>query len=676
MKTLIHNQIKDNIPSNSSRNGYGYVEYTDALVTDSSNQDISSTITFNHDELDSKRIPFTIRMLSPGKLKLLLLPDLGIQDVTFLVINGPNKLDSQTFFYDHHDVNWFETTTYSEGDEIRILVKWVSIATNRTFGVPQNFDFSGSEIGSCLMGTGKYEVFGNMGSLLFDWNDNRWIADDYSIVGNNTFKQFFMGVDTAYIDTEDTANSTSQIYAEASLTSGLVSARNLYLPTLNVPYAYFKLFYGNTDLKYGPRRIHVCAKASYCEQLLMNCYYIESDYDVFVTSSIANGENNSMRYMFRSMGSENGTTYKAGTLYYVAHNIYHTYSSYMVEHSTSDGGVFSNYVFSPGGNIESDYGNVGIYIGAPGATPTYKILYPVIWVDDVQAVMDEEVLGDVSEYVNGIDSINEGYGGAPYVYQGTIWVSSEHKSYYLWKYSETYYTAKVSKDPKFAHGTPYILTSEKDFTGMTLKETGKIMVYPIKFIASTLTQISGKTYTIDCVDYDLSTFTIIKQSGVIPNADAGVPVIAVDKSYNNLNGPTEINYKHFRNSQYKYFNYSEKIGYMWQLCLTQQDENSPHTIVNDDNYEDEHSWISGNSKYIVTQHLNTRYNVYSKPWDLSITFLERGSEMIWAGISNYYNIEMLNRDETIYDPHPEGAKNIFIITTNGIMPETCDYIIE
>ena len=410
MKTLIHNQIKDNIPSNSSRNGYGYVEYTDAI-----NQDISSTITFGHDEMDSKRIPFTIRMLSPGKLKLLLLPDLGIQDVTFLVINGPNKLDSQTFFYDHHDVNWFETTTYSEGDEIRILVKWVSIATNRTFGVPQNFNFSSAEIGSCLMGTGKYEVFGNMGSLLFDWNDNRWIADDYSIVGNNTFKQFFMGVDAAYID------NSSKIYAEASLTSGLVSAHNLYLPPLNVPYAYFKLFYGNTDLKYGPRRIHVCAKASYCEQLLMNCYHIESDYDVFVTSSIASGENYNMRYMFRNIGAENGTTYKAGTLYYVAPNIYHSYSNYMVESSANGSlGSFSNYVFSPGGNIEKDYQEVGIYIGAPGATPIYKILYPVIWVDDVQAVMNKEVLGDVSEY---IDNIEGDYGGAPYVYQGTIWVS-------------------------------------------------------------------------------------------------------------------------------------------------------------------------------------------------------------------------------------------------------------
>ena len=245
----------------------------------------------------------------------------------------------------------------------------------------------------------------------------------------------------------------------------------------------------------------------------------------------------------------------------------------------------------------------------------------------------------------------------------------------MWKYSETYYTAQVSLDPKFAHGTPYILTSEKDFTGMTLKETGKIMVYPIKFIASTLTQISGKTYTIDCADYDLSTFTIIKQSGVMPNADAGVPVIAVDKSYTPGGEPTTINYKHFRNSQYKYFNYSEKIGYMWQLCLSQFNENSPNTIINDENYEDEQSWISGNPKYIVTQHLNTRYNVYSKPWDLSITFLERGSEMIWAGISNYYNIEMLNRDETIYVP-VEGAEYIFIITTNGIMPETCDYIIE
>ena len=665
MKTLIHNQIKDNIPSNSSRNGYGYVEYTDALDTDSSNQDSSSTITFSHDEMDSKRIPFTIRMLSPGKLKLLLLPDLGIQDVTFLVINGPNKLDSQTFFYDHHDVNWFETTTYSEGDEIRILVKWVSIATNRTFGVPQNFDSSEAEIGSCLMGTGKYEVFGNMGSLLFDWNDNRWIADDYSIVGNNTFKQFFMGVDTAYIDTE---NNSSQIYAEASLTSGLVSARNLYLPPLNVPYAYFKLFYGNTDLKYGPRRIHVCAKTSYCEQLLMNCYHIEPDYDVFVTSSIANGENYNMRYMFGNIGSENGTTNKAGTLYYVAYNIYYAYSNYMVESSAGGSlGSFSNYVFSPGGNIESDYQNVGMSIGAVDATPTYKILFPIIWVDDVQAVINKKGLGDVSEY------INRNYEGTPYVYKGTIWVSSDHQSYYLWEYISKYNTSSESKDPYAMIGTTYILTSEKDFTGMTLKETGKIMVYPIKFIASTLTQISGKTYTIDCVDYidyDLSNCTIIKQSAVIPNADAGVPVMAVDNNYGTLDGLTTINYKHFRNNQYKYFNYSDQIGYMWQLCLTQSNENSPQTIINDYNYEK-----FGIPKYIVTQHLNTRYNVYSKPWDLSITFLERGSEMIWAGISNYYNIELLNSDETIYDPS-EGAKNIFIITTNGIMPETCDYIIE
>ena len=671
MKTLIHNQIKDNIPSNSSRNGYGYVEYTDALDTDSSNQDISSTITFSHDEMDSKRIPFTIRMLSPGKLKLLLLPDLGIQDVTFLVINGPNKLDSQTFFYDHHDVNWFETTTYSEGDEIRILVKWVSIATNRTFGVPQNFDSSEAEIGSYLMGTGKYEVFGNMGSLLFDWNDNRWIADDYSIVGNNTFKQFFMGVDTAYIDTENTANSTSQIYTETSLTSGLVSARNLYLPPLNVSYAYFQLFYGNKDIKYGPRRIHVCAKTSYCEQLLMNCYHIEPDYDVFVTSSIANGENHNMRYMFANIGSENGTTNKAGTLYYAAYNIYYAYSNYMVESSAGGSlGSFSNYVFSPGGNIESDYQNVGMSIGAVDATPTYKILFPIIWVDNVQAVMNKKGLGDVSEYVNGID---RDYGGAPYVYQGTIWMSSEHQSYYLWEYISKYDNSSVSKDPYATMGTPYILTSEKDFTGMTLKETGKIMVYPIKFIASALTQISGKTYTIDCVDYidyDLSNCTIIKQSGVIPNADAGVPVMAVDNNYGALDGLTTINYKHFRNNQYKYFNYSDQIGYMWQLCLTQSNENSSQTIINDYNYEK-----FGIPKYIVTQHLNTRYNVYSKPWDLSITFLERGSEMIWAGISNYYNIELLNSDETIYDPS-EGAKNIFIITTNGIMPETCDYIIE
>ena len=657
MKTLIHNQIKDNIPSNSSRNGYGYVEYTEAL-----NQNISSTITFNHDEMDSKRIPFTIRMLSPGKLKLLLLPDLGIQDVTFLVINGPNKLYSQKFLYEPRDVNWFETTTYSEGDEIRILTKWVSNATNRTFGVQQTFDFSAAEIGSCLMGTGKYEVFGNMGSLLFDWNDNRWIADDYSIVGDNTFKQFFIGVDTACI------TSSSQIYAKASLTSGLVSAHNLYLPPLNVPYAYYQLFCGNTDIKYGPRRIHVCAKKYYCEQLLDQCNHIESDYDVFVTSSTASGENYNMRYMFRNIGSENGITNKAGTLYYVAHDISRSYSEDMVKSSASGVfGSFSNYVFSPGGNIESDYQNVGMYIGAGGARPTYKILYPIIWVDDVQAVINKKCLGDVSEY------IDSNYEGTPYVYKGTIWVSSDHQSYYLWEYISKYNTSSESQDPNTIYNTPYILTSEKDFTGMTLKETGKIMVYPIKFIASTLTQISGKTYTINCadyIDYDLSNCTIIKQSAVIPNADAGVPIIAVDNNYGTGDGLTTINYKHFRNNQYKYFNYSDQIGYMWQLCLTQSDENSPQTIINDYNYEK-----FGIPKYIVTQHLNTRYNVYSKPWDLSITFLERGSEMIWAGVSNYHNIEMLNSDETIYN-HSEGVKNIFIITTNGIMPETCDYIIE
>ena len=101
MKTLIHNQIKDNIPSNSSRNGYGYVEYTDALNTDSSNQNISSTITCSHDEMDSKRIPFTIRMLSPGKLKLLLLPDLSFppQDINVDVVKIINNALNILFLF-------------------------------------------------------------------------------------------------------------------------------------------------------------------------------------------------------------------------------------------------------------------------------------------------------------------------------------------------------------------------------------------------------------------------------------------------------------------------------------------------------------------------------------------------------------------------------------------------
>ena len=36
MKTLIHNKVKDNIPSNSSRNGYGCIEYTEDIKSGSS----------------------------------------------------------------------------------------------------------------------------------------------------------------------------------------------------------------------------------------------------------------------------------------------------------------------------------------------------------------------------------------------------------------------------------------------------------------------------------------------------------------------------------------------------------------------------------------------------------------------------------------------------------------
>ena len=112
---------------------------------------------------------------------------------------------------------------------------------------------------------------------------------------------------------------------------------------------------------------------------------------------------------------------------------------------------------------------------------------------------------------------------------------------------------------------------------------------------------------------------------------------------------------------------------MWQLCSMQDDINSPITIINDDYYET----AEYPPKYIVTQHSGKKYDVYSLPWDLSVTFLERGSEMIKDGISNYNNyIEMLNSDG-INNYAPEGnAENIYIITTNGIQPETCDYIVD
>ena len=662
MKTLIHNKVKDNIPSNSSRNGYGCIEYTDDI-----NQSSSSKVTFNPGEFDAKRIPFTIRILSPGQLTILLLPALKIKDITFFVINGPHKLDSEIFYYKNNDVNWFHTKAYSEGDEIRILVTWEQDATNRTFGIADGYEFSHADIGSCLMCTGKYEVFGNIGSLLFDEYDNRWLADDYNVIGSDTFKQFFINVDTAELSLSTTIEAVTEV------SSGLVSAYNLYLPKLNVSYAYYQLFYENTDLKYGPRKIHVCGKTSYCQKLLCECAHIASDYNVFVTSDIVSGQNNNMANMFANIAIENGTTNKAGTLYYMSRDVFNAYSSHMVAGNGRDG-VFSNYVFSPNGNLKNNYSTAGTTIGAPEATPKYEIIQPIIWVDDVNAVIDGEDLSGISEYIQNIDKY---YGGRPYKYVGTIWLASQNQSYYLWEYISVFDTSTVSQDPHSIIGVSYIVTSEKDFTGMTLKETGKIMVYPIKFVASTLTQENGKTCVFDYIDYidaiDLSKFTIIKQSASIPDADAGVPIMSVDNCYNNNGKITTINYKHFRNNQYKYFNHTNQIGYMWQLCSMQDDINSPITIINDDYYDT----AEYPPKYIVTQHSVKQYDVYSFPWDLSVTFLERGSEMIKDGISNYNNyIEMLNSDG-INNYTPEGsAENIYIITTNGIQPETCDYIVD
>lgn len=664
MKTLIHNKVKDNIPSNSSRNGYGCIEYTEDI-----NQSGSSKITFNRGEFDAKRIPFTIRMLSPGQLTILLLPTLKIKEITFFVINGPHKLDSEIFYYENNDVNWFHTKAYSEGDEIRILVTWEQYATNRTFGIANGYEFSRANIGSCLMCTGKYEVFGNIGSLLFDKYDNRWLADDYAVVGSATFRQFFMNVDTAMLA------SSSTIEAKTDVSSGLVSAYNLYLPKLNVSYAYVQLFYENTDLKYGPRKIHVCGNSSYCQELLYKCTHIASDYNVFVTSEIVSGEDNNMANMFANIAIENGTTNKAGTLYYMSRDVYNAYSSGMVNGNGRDG-VFSNYVFSPNGNLYRNYSTAGTVIGAPEAMPKYEIIQPIIWVDDVNAVINSKGLSGISEYIQNID---KDYGGKPYKYVGTIWLDSQHQSYYLWQYISVFDTSTVSKDPYSIIGVSYIVTSEKDFTGMTLKETGKIMVYPIKFVASTLTKDKGKLYDLDYLDYndtdtiDLSKFTIIKQSASIPDADAGVPIMSVDNCYNKNNKTTTINYKHFRNNQYKYFDYTDQIGHMWQLCSMQDDINSPITIINDDYYDT----AEYPPKYIVTQYSGKQYDVFSLPWDLYVTFLERGSEMIKDGISNYNNyIKMLNSDG-INNYEPEGnPENVYIITTNGIQPETCDYIVD
>ena len=164
---------------------------------------------------DPRKTPFTIRMLEPGKIIFALIPEVRLNnEIYFNCVKGPNigsdwSVDVE---YDSSSSQWIESCMWSTGDEIEITLSWYNQDT-------RGFGFT-IDIGSALFCTGKFEVFGNLGQLLCNYNETYWKKDNFeyyiehNIIKSHHYKEIlyhtFNGLyDSYFYVRKDTKNLTA-----------------------------------------------------------------------------------------------------------------------------------------------------------------------------------------------------------------------------------------------------------------------------------------------------------------------------------------------------------------------------------------------------------------------------------------------------------------------------------
>lgn len=745
---LFHNKNLSSSSSRLERNGYrGVVGGMDGKV--------------DYNFKDMKYTPFTVHLLGKGKVSLFLLPYLNIMEPEGLVHSITCKvysyLDSVPILYgeyywdyDRNDCNMFTTPELPTGSHVRFEINWSGQAggtlRSLSYSKPNGYDLLYTDsypddfIGSCINATCKYEVYGNIASLLChideivpsSYRDTEVFSNDEyisTIAGNFTFAGLFQNNDESGIDVEleerdgevweDQYSSEVVIFGDVSTNTNLVNARNLYLPSITKPQAYAFLFASCSYLKYGPQKIYINAPQNLDTS---NYYYMYNnmfkgcsrltDYWPIIEGNIYYKTTGITNNPYTFFGMFGGAAIKGCTISIKNNNttIYANSSFSPFFRMFYPSNTIINYVYIHGSHTLSNSIATCLNISQNKLKSTFDT-EPIIWVDRFSYAMDrptlsnenlETFLGDYQSYAK------------PYRFCGTCWVDDDCRSYYMW---EIYENLLTSEDIENLDNYIYILTSEKDFSGMNMIDTANNFYIDrkhniAKYVLST---DSEQTYNIDNETPHSTTTNqlgltfipgaryLVYWNGIIPDAEAGRPHVWVDRRPHKESGdPTysdwigmgggvnydiwlqNINYSKsfYRCDEYEMIEHiSFYDGYLWKYVGHGATNNS---LKHRTNIFYDESYSNINYMYTETSFFNgAAFNKFTETHDDHVNLTNNCNpiNLDYEGfISGKFGIDgnLLSRNSGYLLTNDVGseygtANMSLTIRSNEIHPDACDF---
>ncbi len=642
----------------------------------------------NHDS------PFKIIMRGSGKVVIILLPQLSLETTNSIRLRSYKQRTSEwtleTFNYNRYDPNLIiSSRTYDYGDEIYVEFSWIS-GYKRSFSVSNYLsqdnntdyimEYMDDFVGSTITCTCKYEVAGNIGSLI----SSTFKKDIYDI--NTIDKYAFAGLlsavswdeyDVEQYKESDTGDINSDgdsddyiYYVYGTLSNdNLISAYNLYIPYINnVNYVYAHLFQGSTNLNYGPREIHVPCASYSCNNMFSFVQFAEDYCPIIIFDSNFNYTS------LYSHVTENMFLYSNLKQAIININDIYNYSSITAAASLQFSPIYMmfNYcklleyvyinkpftnnntrttqddvLFTLFGNefgTQTDYGSVQIQ---------RVFTEPIIWI--------QKISGNISAALLQEDLLGYELQSTPYRFFGTAWVDEDLRSYYVWERYDLIADSAYLNEPRF------VLTSIKDFQGMSLYDNIKNRCRPVDLSVWEDIGDGGYELTREYYENYIGSYTgdfieesdgkvLYAWSGVVPDAYAGVPEIWIDDSYDKWEYDRTIeDYKLCYNEVCKRFKLVECLAgntYMWR-CSNWITNSSENPIPTDNSG---HGW-----QYLV---INASLSLL--PFEHTIVDDET--------TDNYYGMEVVNSDGDDYiDGQNPKFDELYIVATNGIGPSKCDY---
>lgn len=664
MKYLSKQQKYSNDISTNERNGYrGVVAYD---TYDEYNDDPDVDYVYRN----MKTTRFTIRMLESGKIHLVLLNNLPINYVDFSVfdsnLNSIFPQGNKRIFYDPDEINHLESITFKQGWNVRVQITWYTNTSinNRRF-VPvydESFTYETDIVGSSIYCDAKYEVYGNIMSLI-NYHDFESITIENG--GGVNFLGFFQNMVDNGAELTDwwtEGDDDSQYHIDYSIANNenLLDAYYLYLPGKNIKSSgiYRRLFCRCTNLLRGPKQLE-------CDILVNNSNggskYREMFYDctsllhapvMHVTNDVATTIQQQFHSMYNNCTSLNVATIilsqNRSNLY--GESFYRMFDGCSLERlnicniSATDSTIYNE--MRPSNTNTTTINRMNID-------------KPKIWLekfsngllDFISIQGDKMTEEELQDYVDSGDYINA---ADCFEYVGTCWMEDDYRSYYMWH--------SLAGNSNYL----YVLTSEKDFTGLSLSDNIKNRCRPVAYVldmdqeiilyniqqASSfndeITTLLDETYT------NVRNYILASWNGIVPEDVAGTPRIWVDDM---LTDDEDVAYEEGLvlasewNYGKSYYDCDEfrLIGeldgsYLWEYCGCVGRKHRQNEPGNPN---------SGNPYYLISSEIDMD------------TYLDGPG----YNYGDCYSILDSDRDGIYTDSDPSA----WVIKKNGVNPDDCDY---